>query len=1439
MGLNCKKKYLAILIGFVLATNTYASIVRSDVDYTTFRDFAENKGKFTPGVSNVEIFTKSGQSLGMMMENIPMVDFSATTIGGAGEGRARGTLIDPQYIVSVEHNTGYYQNVNFGSVEPNRDDFKFHYKLANMHQRTPRTTLGDGKNSTDHVKPAEDYQSPKLIRMVTEVAPASLPENTNFTINKDTFAALVRRGSGDQGRDIISDNNGVLSQTRDTAPLHGGPYLTAGSGIQLANQDYTYQKDKVIIFKGPLWDGYNGPLVTQPQTGDSGSAIFAYDKAAKKWVVLALAQSVNVDSLKKATNPYWSWNVLTNPGDFAAIKAAYAKENKVIVNNDENRRFTIKNNSNPAQATITADGHTVTTLNMYDAAKGGMAWDKSFPAYDAGRDLTFSGMKGQLLLDGNMDQGAGALYFNTDFSVDGKVVDGNKPLWSGAGVVVAKDKTVHWNLAASREDDRMSKLGKGSLVLTPTVKAGNHLGQISVGDGTVVLDLHSDDNSKADLMVGIVSGRSTVKIKNAQALDTKKMTFGFRGGKLDMNGNDLNFERIRHIDAGATIVNDNSSKAATLTLTGLAPKTLNQLSTPDYTLKDLTSFSQTSFFKNSLFDENGDFYDFYIQQYHYEGKDFQWRNDLYTFNNNEVTDNATLNLDRFRGPATALTREGWNKIGSIGMYGKGNIQKILAHQYDQLPSSIKAMFEKLLPNVNKRRLLTHYSGFLGNRGYGEQGILNIVYNPTTTEDRVFFTGGANTTGDLTIKKGHLTLQGAPVVHADDHQNGKIVTLDDDYVNPNFKFKKVTVEDGAEFQIGRNVNRFMGDINLGNNAQAILGYSKGDKAFLVNTAYGGAYDNTNGITDKGLKVMPTTNINSNINLANGAEVTLGHKAHLFGKIEGNGLTSNSISLKDGSTWSLTGNSNLGNVVLSNATILLNHHDPYSRSAALDLNTLTINGDLIVVNAKEAAIEYGTDITQTEGNNIIVKGNAKGKLLLKVHNQGKEPTVNKLHLLEVTGDHQDLHPYLIDEETGENHVDLGAYQYELKQYKNGIYGLLLPKEQEKELINIEEEKRKAEEEAKRLEEEKQKAEEEAKRLEEEKRKAEEAQQKAKEEANQQAEEAKQKAEEAKQKAEEAKQQAEEAKRKAEEAKKKAEEAKHKLEQAKNTHVEQADIISRYTNTGISEYAGLVQDLQVLDQQLTNTYLKEKPEGLNVWTTHRWQQTNHSSQFFRHFDHQINLDSLGISYVQGGLQLGGIYSYGNTSHDFDGNMKAEGHINGLNLFIQKTLPYNTFVTSDIGYLHTKQKVEDTSFKRNIPQLGFAFGKKVEWNNLMLKGLVGMRYHHLPVVNYQLNGAHIHLDSKDLWTANTALEFGYKIPTVHGYILPNLQLQYNHPMQNSKVMVNNIDFQVNFAKIWQISGGFDMNYGAFHFNSQIGVQNGSHITTRPFANITLGWNW
>ncbi|MCW7224501.1 autotransporter outer membrane beta-barrel domain-containing protein, partial [Escherichia coli] len=151
-----RKAKLFTLLGvfFMLSPQIgISSVIKNDIQYQAYRDFAENKGEFYPGVENVSLYNVSGQKV-FILNKVPMADFSSVDVN-----LGVATLVSPQYIVSVKHNGGY-KTARFG---------------------TSTYSIIDRNN---HPSGNRDFHNPRLNKLVTDVVPATV---TDAGINKGTY----------------------------------------------------------------------------------------------------------------------------------------------------------------------------------------------------------------------------------------------------------------------------------------------------------------------------------------------------------------------------------------------------------------------------------------------------------------------------------------------------------------------------------------------------------------------------------------------------------------------------------------------------------------------------------------------------------------------------------------------------------------------------------------------------------------------------------------------------------------------------------------------------------------------------------------------------------------------------------------------------------------------------------------------------------------------------------------------------------------------------------------------------------------------------------------------------------------------------------------------------------------------------------------------------
>ncbi|MFH4294482.1 S6 family peptidase, partial [Acinetobacter baumannii] len=78
-------------------------------------------------------------------------------------------------------------------------------------------------------------------------------------------------------------------------------------------------------------------------------------------------------------------------------------------------------------------------------------------------------------------------------------------------------------------------------------------GGLKAGDGTVVLKQQADSNGQVQAFssVNIASGRPTVVLTDDRQVNPDNISWGYRGGILDVNGNDIGFHEIKAADYGA------------------------------------------------------------------------------------------------------------------------------------------------------------------------------------------------------------------------------------------------------------------------------------------------------------------------------------------------------------------------------------------------------------------------------------------------------------------------------------------------------------------------------------------------------------------------------------------------------------------------------------------------------------------------------------------------------------------------------------------------------------------------------------------------------------------------------------------------------------------------------------------------------------------------
>lgn len=1401
-----KLNFIALTIAYALTPYTEAALVRDDVDYQIFRDFAENKGKFSVGATNVLVKDKNNKDLGTALPNgIPMIDFSVVDVD-----KRIATLVNPQYVVGVKHVGDNVSELHFGNLNGHRErgNAKSHRDVSSEENRYytveknsfPSELTRDPITKEEHSqKRREDYYMPRLDKFVTEVAPiepSTESSNKGEYNNADKYPTFVRLGSGSQFIYKKGDNYSLILDNHEVG----------GDNLKLVGDAYTYgiagtpykvnHTDDGLIGFGDSTEDHNDPkeiLSRKPLTnyavlGDSGSPLFVYDKSKEKWLFLGAYDFWG--GYKKKS--WQEWNIYKP--EFA--EEIYKKNNAgSLTGSSKSYNWKTSNDS----SVIYNDAISLNKINN--------------------KNVTFNG-NGTITLENNINQGAGGLFFKGNYTVEGT---SNDTTWKGAGISVDEGKEVVWKLH-NPTSDRLAKIGKGTLVVEGK---GENKGLLKVGDGIVILKQQADTNNKvqAFAQLGIVSSRPTVILTDDKQVKPDSIYFGFRGGRLDLNGNSLKFDHIRNMDEGARLVNHNLSQSSNVTITGdnliISPSQINRI------------------YEIPLQDENNPFSSRRIKL----GGQLYFNQDNRSYYTLKTGASTRSELPKNSGESN----ENWLYMGENETDAKINVMN----------------------HINNERM-NGFNGYFGeDEGKGTNGELNVTFSGKTDQNRFLLTGGTNLNGELKVEKGTLFLSGRPTPHARDIANissankdphfteNNEVVVEDDWIDRTFKATSMKVNGNATLYSGRNVANITSNVTASDNAQVHIGYKAGD-AVCVRSDYTGYVTCTNDqLSDKALKSFSPTNMHGDVNLTGNSVFTLG-KANLFGTIHS--AEQSAVHFEPNSQWHLTGNSQVNQLVMNGGDIHLNANNALETTTAY--NQLTVNNL-----SGQGRFYYFTDLSHQQGDKVVVNQSASGQFTLHVRNKTGEPKYDALELFNASTAQRNNLTLTLDG----GKVDLGAYSYTLQE-KDGVWRLYNPK--------IEEEI-KAKQLAKRTDEPQNTPVPEAPNAASSNQNdpnfsRTEIGNSTKIEAPQfvmltykdpngniLAETVVLKTSFDENTAKNQKsftglivdsikpngtnayvitykkddtQALAEAARQAEEARK-----AEKLPQN-----EQRDLISKNTNAVLSDSMAKAQFValnvgKAISQHINQLEMNNEGQ-YSIWVSNSSMNENYSSSQYRCFSSQSVRNQLGLDKsVTKNIQLGGILTYVRNSNNLD-EATSKTTLAQVNFYSKYYADNHWYLGIDLGYGKFQSNLQtnnNAKFDRHTTQIGLIAGKAFNIGNFGVKPSVGIRYSYLSSSNFALGQDRIKVNPISVKTTFAQLDLSYTYNLGEFSITPILSARYDVNQGNGKINVNGYDFSYNVENQQQYNAGLKLKYHNVKLSLIGGLTKAKQAEKQKAAEIKLSFSF
>lgn len=1418
--------FLTACISLGIVSQAWAGHTYFGIDYQYYRDFAENKGKFTVGAKNIEVYNKNGNLVGTSMTKAPMIDFSVVSRNGVA------ALVGDQYIVSVAHNVGY-RDVDFGAEGSNPDQHRFSYKIAKRNNY---------KNDQTH--PYEkDYHNPRLHKFVTEAAPIDMTSdmNGNKYTDRTKYPERVRIGSGWQFWRNDQNNGDQVA-----GAYH---YLTAGNTHNQGGAGGGWSSLSGDVRQA----GNYGPIPIAGSSGDSGSPMFIYDAEKQKWLI---------NGVLRTGNP-WAGTENT----FQLVRKSFFDE---ILEKDLRTSFYSPSGNGAYTITDKGDGSGIVKqqTGRPSEVRIGLKDDKLpaegkddvyqyqgpniyLPRLNNGGNLYFGDQKnGTVTLSTNINQGAGGLYFEGNFTVSSE----NNATWQGAGVHVGEDSTVTWKVNGV-ENDRLSKIGKGTL----HVKAkGENKGSISVGDGKVILDQQADDQGKKQAFseIGLVSGRGTVQLNDDKQFDTDKFYFGFRGGRLDLNGHSLTFKRIQNTDEGAMIVNHNATTESTVTITG--SNTINN------NTGDLTNKRDIAF--NGWFGDKDDTKNI--------GRLNVTYNPLNKDNHFLLSGGTNLKGNITQEGGTLVfsgrpTPHAYNHLNRPNELGRPQGEVVIDD--DWINRTFKA--ENFQIKGGSAVVSRNVSSIEGNWTVSNNA--NATFGVVPNQQNTICTR-SDWTGLTTCKTVNLTdkkvIDSIPTTQI----NGSINLTDNATVNINGLAKlngNVTLINHSQFTLSNNATQ-IGNIKLSNHANARVNNATlmGD----VNLADTSRFTLSNQATQIGTislhqqaqATVDNANLNGNVHLTDSARFSL-KNSHFSHQIQGDKDTT--VTLEN-ATWTMPSDTTLQNLTLNNSTVTLNsaysassNNAPRRRrsletettptSAEHRFNTLTVNGKL----SGQGTFQFTSSLFGYESDKLKLSNDAEGDYTLSVRNTGKEPvTLEQLTLVE-SKDNKPLSDKL--KFTLENdHVDAGALRYKLVKNK-GEFRLHNPiKEQElrSDLVRAEQAERTLE--AKQVE---QTAETQTSNARVRSRRAV-LSDTPSAQSLLNALEVKQAEPNAKTQKSKAKTKKARSKRALREAfsdtppdlsqlnvleaalevinaQPQTEKERQAQEEEAKRQRKQKDLISRYSNSALSELSATVNSMLSVQDELDRLFVDQAQSAL--WTNIAQDKRRYDSDAFRAYQQKTNLRQIGVQKALDNGRIGAVFSHSRSDNTFDEQVKNHATLTMMSGFAQYQWGDLQFGVNVGAGISASKMAEEQSRKIHRKAINYGVNASYQFRlgQLGIQPYLGVNRYFIERENYQSEEVKVQTPSLAFNRYNAGIRVDYTFtPTDNISVKPYFFVNYvDVSNANVQTTVNSTMLQQSFGRYWQKEVGLKAEILHFQLSAFISKSQGSQLGKQQNVGVKLGYRW
>lgn len=288
-------------------------------------------------------------------------------------------------------------------------------------------------------------------------------------------------------------------------------------------------------------------------------------------------------------------------------------------------------------------------------------------------------------------------------------------------------------------------------------------------------------------------------------------------------------------------------------------------------------------------------------------------------------------------------------------------------------------------------------------------------------------------------------------------------------------------------------------------------------------------------------------------------------------------------------------------------------------------------------------------------------------------------------------------------------------------------------------------------------------------------------------------------------------------------------------------QRDLISRYANSGLSEFSATLNSVFAVQDELDRVFAEDRRNA--VWTSGIRDTKHYRSQDFRAYRQQTDLRQIGMQKNLGSGRVGILFSHNRTENTFDDGIGNSARLAHGAVFGQYGID-RFYIGISAGAGFSSGSLSDGiggKIRRRVLHYGIQARYRAGFGGFGIEPHIGATRYFVQKADYRYENVNIATPGLafNRYRAGIKADYSFK-PAQHISITPYLSLSYTDAASGKvRTRVNTAVLAQDFGKTRSAEWGVNAEIKGFTLSLHAAAAKGPQLEAQHSAGIKLGYRW